>query len=154
MICLFGPKKFTLKGHAGGLPEFLRLCCYADADRCSAQKGTKSTSGMIISWASRKETSTARSTAEAEMVSLAPGLFHEALPLQELLETSRGRQVELTCYQDNSAVIEIVAAGHSPKLRRLSKIFRVSIGSVRGILKERDREQGADPFTQPFPVAT
>ena len=110
MNYLYGSRKFTLKGYIGDPPELLRLCCYTDAVHCSAQEDTKSTSGMImtlegphswwpLSWASRKQTSTARSTTEAEMVSLGAGLFLEALPMQELLETVLGRQVELVCYK-------------------------------------------------------
>ena len=173
MSYLFGSRKFALKGHIGDPPELLRLCCYTDADHCSAQEDTKSTSGMImtlegphtwwpLSWASRKQTSTARSTTEAEMVSLGAGLFLEALPMQELLETVFGRQVELTCYQDNSAVIQIVAAGYSPKLRHLNKTFRINVGSIHEIFDENDdclllyiktAMQRADPFTKPLPVA-
>ena len=173
MSYLYGSRKFTLKGYIGDPPELLRLCCYTDADHCSAQEDTKSTSGMImtlegphswwpLSWASRKQTSTARSTTEAEMVSLGAGLFLEALPMQELLETILGRQVELVCYQDNSAVIQIVAAGYSPKLRHLNKTFRINIGSIHEVFKENDdclllyiktAMQRADPFTKPLPVA-
>jgi hypothetical protein len=79
----------------------------------------KSTSGMImtlegphswwpLSWASRKQTSTARSLREAEMVSLGAGLFLEALPMQELLETVFCRQVELVCYQDNPRLSKLL----------------------------------------------
>ena len=173
MSYLYGSRKFTLKGYIRDPPELLRLCCYTDADHCSAQEDTKSTSGMImtlegphswwpLSWASRKQTSTARSTTEAEMVSLGAGLFLEALPMQELLETILGRQVELVCYQDNSAVIQIVAAGYSPKLRHLNKTFRINIGSIHEVFKENDdclllyiktAMQRADPFTKPLPVA-
>ena len=173
MSYLFGSRKVTLKGYIGGPPELLRLCCYTDADHGSAQDDTKSTSGMImtlegphswwpLSWASRQQTSTARSTTEAEMVSLGAGLSLEALPMQELLETVFGRQVELVCYQDNSAVIQIVAAGYSPKLRHLNKTFRINIGSIHQVFKENDdcqllyiktAMQRADPFTKPLPVA-
>ena len=92
------------------------LCCYTDADHCSAQEDTKSSSGMFLclegpnsfwplSWASRKQTATARSTTEAEMISLGSGLFAEAIPMQEFLEQVFDRGVELRCYQDNAAVI-------------------------------------------------
>ena len=57
------------------------------------------------------------------MVSLGAGVFLEALPMQELLQLVFDRQVELICYQDSSAVIQIVAAGYSPKLRHLNKTF-------------------------------
>ena len=115
-----------------------------------------------LSWASRKQTSTARSTTEAEMVSLGAGIFLEALPMQELLESVFDRQVELTCFQDNSVVIQIVAAGYSPKLRHLNKTFRINIGSIHECFEDNDAcnllyiktaLQRADPFTKPLPVA-
>ena len=99
MSYLYGSRKFTLKGCRGDPPELLRLCCYTDADHCSAQEDAKSTSGMImtlegphswwpLSWASRKQTSTARSTTEAEMVSLGAGLFLEASNARALRDGS------------------------------------------------------------------
>ena len=78
-----------------------------------------------LSWASRKQTSTARSTTEAEMVSLGAGLFLEALPMQELFELVFDRQMELICYQDHSAVIQIVAASYRPKSRHLNKQSKI-----------------------------
>ena len=72
------------------------------------------------------------------MVSLGAGLFLEALPMHELLETVFGRQVELVRYQDNPAVIQIVAAGYSLKLRHLNKTFRINIGSIYEVFKEND----------------
>ena len=58
-----------------------------------------------------------RSTTEAEMISLGSGLFSEAIPMQEFLEQVFDRKVELRCYQDNAAVIQIVEAGYSPKFK-------------------------------------
>ena len=96
------------------------------------------------------------------MVSLGAGLFREALPMQELFELVFDRHMELICYQDNSAVIQIVAAGYSPKLRHLNKTFRINIGSIHEIFQENDEIQPlyiktilqrADPFTKPLPVA-
>ena len=37
--------------------------------------------------------------------------------MQEFLEQVFDRKVELRCYQDNAAVIQIVEAGYSPKLK-------------------------------------
>jgi hypothetical protein len=91
-----------------------------------------------LSWASRRQTSPARSTTVTDMVSLGAGLFLEALPMHVLLETVFGRQVELVCYQDNPAVIQIVAAGYSLKLRHLNKTFRINIGSIYEVFKEND----------------
>ena len=37
MSYLYGSRKFTFKGYIGDPPELLCLCCYTDADHCSAQ---------------------------------------------------------------------------------------------------------------------
>ena len=166
--------KYKLVGKIGDSFDNIKLCTYTDADHCSSQEDTKSTSGMImtlegpntwwpLTWSSRKQTSTARSTTEAEMVSLGAGLFQDALPTQELLETIWDKSVELVCYQDNSAVIQIVAAGYSPKLRHLNKTFKINIGSISewfsensdssSLLYIKTELQRADAFTKPLPVA-
>ena len=88
MSYLYGSKDFCLQGKIADPQESLMLCCYTDADHCSAQEDTKSSSGMFLclegegpnsfwplSWASRKQTAMARSTTEAEMISVGSGLF-------------------------------------------------------------------------------
>ena len=149
------------------------LCCYMDADHCSAQEDTKSSSGMFLClegpssfwpllWASRKQTATARSTTEAEMISVGSGLFAEAIPTQEFLEQVFDRRVESRCYQDNAAVFQIVEAGYSPKLKHMNKTLRTNLGSIYECFKEdevmkllyiKTTSQRADPCTKPLQVA-
>ena len=132
MSYLYGSNDFCLQGKIADFQESLVLCCYTDADHCSAHEDTKSSSGMYVclegpssfwplSWASRKQSATARSRTEAEMISLGSRLFAEAIPMQESLEQVFDRRVELRCYQDNAAVIQIVEAGYSPKLKHMKK---------------------------------
>ena len=108
-----------MQGKIADPQESLVLCCYTDTDHCSVQEDTKSSSGMFLclegpnsfwrlSWASRKQTAAARSTTEAEMISLGSVLFAESIPMQEFLEHVFERRVELRCYQDSAAVIQIV----------------------------------------------
>ena len=160
-------KGYKLLGKVGDPSEALKLCLYTDADHCSGIDHTKSTSGMMmavegpntwfpLTWASRRQTATARSTTEAEMISLGSGLFSEALPTQEFLEHILGRPVVLECLQDNSAVIAIVAAGYSPKLRHMSKTQRIELGSIYEVFEEagavllyiKTDKQRADPLTK------
>ena len=90
------------------------------------------------------------------MLSLGSGLFAEGLPTQELFETIFQRPVLLACQQDNSAVISIVAAGYSPKLRHLSKTQKIELGSVYEAFQEpctvllyiQTTKQRADPLTK------
>ena len=96
------------------------------------------------------------------MVSLGSGLFSEAIPMQEFLECMLQREVDLVVFQDNSAVIQIVESGYSPKLWHLKKIFKINIGSIHEWFKDNSISrflyiktalQRADPFTKPLPVA-
>ena len=173
MCYLFVSKGFRLKGTIADPAEKLYLCMYTDADHCSAHEDTKSSSGMYLtlegpnsfwplSWTSKKQTATARSTTEAEMFSLGLGLFSEAIPKQEFLECVLQREIHMFGYQDNSAVIQIVDSGYSPKLRRFKKVFTINIGSIHEFFSENETgkllyiktaAQRADPFTKPLPVA-
>ena len=163
-------KGYRLTGKVGDPCQALKLCLYTDADHCSGIDHTKSTSGMMmaiegpstwfpLAWSSRRQTATARSTTEAEMISLGSGLFSEAIPAQEFLENTFDRPVVLECLQDNSAVISIVAAGYSPKLRHLSKTQRIELGSIYEVFQDADtvllyiktNKQRADPLTKNLP---
>ena len=162
-----GSTQSRLVGKVGDSMDSLKLCLYTDADHCSGIDHTKSTSGMImalegphswfpLAWASRRQTATARSTTEAEMLSLGAGLFGEGIPAQELLEEIFQRPVVLECLQDNSAVISIVSAGYSPKLRHLSKTQKIELGSIYEVFEEsgtvllyiKTDKQRADPLTK------
>ena len=173
MSYLFGSKNFKLQGKIGDHPDKLYVTTYTDEDHCSAQEDTKSSSRMLmalegpnsfwpISWASKKQSSTARSTTEADMISLGAGLFSETIPMQELLECVLQRNVGLFVYQDNSTVIQIVDSGYSPKLRHLKKVFKINIGSIHEFFYQNETSkllyiktalQRADSFTKPLAVA-
>lgn len=65
-------------------------------------------------------------------------------------------------YQGNSAVIQIVESGYSPKLRHFQKVLKINIGSIHEFFSENETAklfyiktaaQCADPFTKPLPVA-
>ncbi|CAJ1437912.1 unnamed protein product [Effrenium voratum] len=47
-----------------------------------------------------------------------------------------GTKVTLECFQDNSAVIQIVAAGYSPKLRHLTKTEKIELGSAYEVFED------------------
>ena len=96
------------------------------------------------------------------MISLGSGLFTEAIPMQEFFECVLQREVPLFSFQDNSAVIQIVESGYSPKLRHLKKVFKLNIGSIHEFFKDNEAAtllyiktslQRADPFTKLLAVA-
>ena len=165
MCYLYRSKGYTLQGHIGDPPELLKLCLYTDADHCSGIEHTKSTSGMFLSiegpntswpiaWGSKRQAATARSTTAAEMISLGSGRSTASTRL------ILNRQVMLECFQDNSAVIQIVAAGYSPKLRHLTKTEKIELGSAYEVFEDPScrllyiatDKQRADVFTKPLPV--
>ena len=82
------------------------LHCWCDADLAGDHATTKSTGGMFlaltsadgarvwpISWYSRKQTTTASSTCEAETISLSTGLRKEAIPILSLVEKLLARPI-------------------------------------------------------------
>ena len=158
---------FHLEGHINDDASSLRLCLYTDADHASGSQDTKSTSGMYLTlegpnsfwplcWGSKRQGATARSTCEAEMISLDSGAFGEGVPMQELFSLILDRPVELQCLQDNASVIQIVHNGYSPKLRHMKKIHKLNLASLYELFTEPDIKlqyiktslQRADPYTK------
>ena len=101
-----------LCGHIGDPADKLFLRCFTDADFCGDSGSTRSTSGGFLAlagpkiffplaWLCKKQTSTSRSTTEAEIVSLEASLFSEDLPQLDLWETLLGRPMSCTMEQDN-----------------------------------------------------
>ena len=109
-----------------------------------------------LAWLARRQGSTARSTTEAEVVSLAEGLFQEALPMLSLWEVLLGRKPELIVMEDNQATIKVVLKGYSPKLRSLARTHRVNLSSIKEVFDCDDAKieyvktdkQAADVFTK------
>ena len=167
MSYLKGSPNLSIVHKMGDSFEDLHLSLYTDADHASDVEHAQSTSGMLLClegentfwplcWGSKKQTATSRSTTEAEMVSLSYGVFTEALPAQEFAETITGKEIPLLCFQDNSAVIQIVHAGYSPKLRHVSKTHRINLSSLYEVFEDpyarlqyiNTELQRADVFTK------
>ena len=96
-----------------------------DADLAGDVESSKSTSGFWLelrsaddkrcwppAWKSKRQGSTASSTCEAEMISLATALKSEVLPMLELLEQALGRPVRLRCLEDNTQCIKAAETGY------------------------------------------
>ena len=81
-------------------------------------------------WLCKKQTATARSTTEAEVVALAASFFTEAVPQLDLWETLLGRKVELWILEDNQATIKIIRKGFSQKLRSTARFFKLHVGVI------------------------
>ena len=111
-------------------PSQLHLSLYADADFASGPD-VKSTSGFVLalegpdsfallSWNAKRQRAVSRSTTEAEFVSLSSALFIEAIPMLQVVQRMFSDGIVLRCFEDNQAVLAILAKGYSPKL--LTKI--------------------------------
>ena len=121
------------------MQKALRLCLYTDADHASGVHDVKSTSVYVgeciltlegpnsfwpLCWGSKRQGATARSTCEAEMISLDSGVFERGIANARIiggLRTVLDRPIDLICQQDNASVIQIVHGGYSPKLRHMKK---------------------------------
>ena len=157
----------VLSGGAGALA----ILGYSDADHANDPENTaRSTSAgvlyirsagghlMPIEWFSRTQTVTARSTPEAEIVSLAELVFSAGLPLQEVLFQITEREVEMHIGTDSQATEGIVRTGTSRRLAYLRRYQRVSISSLRDVFAAwqnvlfgvRSKEISADVLTKPL----
>ena len=152
-------------------PAGLRLSLYADADFGSAPD-MKSTSRYLLGlegprsfalilWCSKRQRAVSRSTTEAEFVSLSTSLFTEAVRLLEICQQLITPEIVLNCYEDNQAVLTIIARGFSPKLRLLSKFHKINVASTCEAFNEPDSnaeyiemlKQRADVLTKSLSVS-
>ena len=162
---------YTLNAFIGDRPENLRLRLYCDADFAGDNEDARSTSGgylvvigpnsfFPLSWVSKKQTATSRSTTESEIVSLALGVYSEALPMLNLFDLLIGGDgCPWEVCEDNEATIKIVKNGYSAKLRHISRTHKVNVSSLKEVLQgpgEDDwriqyintKSQAADIFTK------
>ena len=82
-------------------------------------------------WSSKRQTSVARSTPEAEAVAMASAMFSEALNIQVLLEHLLGHAINVVFHQDNETLLKVLVAGYSAKLRHCNRVHRINIASMR-----------------------
>ena len=128
------------------------LLVYIDGDFASCPYTSKSISGIVcvlqtgssyfpLLWSSKKQSSTARSTTEAELIACASGLFGKALNLHTMIESLTEVRVPVSFQQDNQAAITVVQSGYSAKLRHAGRVHRVNVASTHEQL-----DQGAFDF--------
>ena len=158
---------YKLKAYIGDPASALSLRLYADADFAGDSDNARSTSGNFLvlvgpntyfplSWCSVKQTSTSRSTTESEVISLANGVFAEALPMTIFWDLALGKRCDLTIMEDNQATITVVKKGYSKKLRHISRTHKVNLSSLREqcvnnhtqLQYIESKKQAADIFTK------
>ena len=167
MCYMKSTRDFQLEGVVNNKPEDLYLQLFVDADFSGERKDSKSTSGAWVClagaetsfplmWSSKRQTSTSRSTTEAEVIAMASAIFGEAIPVLQLFETLLGRKVNLEVCEDNQATMQVVQRGYSAKLRHITRTHKVNLGSLaeffedpHNVLKYTETtQQVADIFTK------
>ena len=73
-------------------------------------KPVQSLQSLICALWARRQTATSRNTGEAETIALDDGTFHEAIPLQGLLEEVTGRAVRVIAESGDQQSIAAVSA--------------------------------------------
>ena len=135
---------YRLVGRVNDPAHLLKLLMFVDADFCGDSQCTKSTTGgylvlagpntwFPLAWLSKYQTSTSRSTTEAEVVAMAHMLYGEALPIMDLWDLILGRPIQLFILEDNQATIKVVFSGYSQKLRHILRTHKVNLGSLKEI---------------------
>ena len=110
-------------------------------DFASCPWTANSTSGIVIGvqtgealfpvfWQSKKHSSVARSTSEAESIALASTMYGEVLHIQEMLGHLFEVSSPVKFEQDNEAAIKIIQNKYSVKLRHCNRVHRVNIASI------------------------
>ena len=117
------------------------LLVYTDSDFASCPYTAKSTSDIAfvlrtgkshfpLLWSSRKQSSTARSTTEAELIAFAGALFGETLNLHTMVESLAEIPIPISFQQDNQAAIAVIQSGYSAKLRHAGRVHKVNVASI------------------------
>ena len=135
---------------------------YSDADFASCPWTAKSTSGIMLGiktgdsfyplfWQSRKQSSVARSTPEAEIIAFAAVLYGETLHVQETLQHLLEQDVHVKLEQDNEAVIKIIQTRYSARLRHCNRVHKVMYRTpvlhvCPTTCKRFHKDRGSDPL--------
>ncbi|CAE6921679.1 RE1 [Symbiodinium sp. CCMP2592] len=138
----------NLVGRVGKQGE-VSVAVYTDADFGACPVSAKSTSGVFLTintgeyrfpilWYSKKQSSVARSTPEAEAISMASALFGETLNVQETVSLLLQQSIPAVFEQDNEALIKILKAGYSAKLRHMGRVHRINVASMAEVLAGDD----------------
>jgi hypothetical protein len=129
-----------------------RLEHFADANLGGLDLCTRSVSGGLsfvvddldtrfpLFFSSKRQTSTATSTAESELVALIKLVLEAVLPLEETLESLFQKEIPSTTWEDNMACTLVVRSGFSPALRHIQKHHRLAIGTAHETYNAAHRE--------------
>ena len=167
MSYLYHSQDDLLTGWIGDDMKDITLEMFVDADFCGGEEDCYSTSGgwiqltgdntqFPLAWTSKKQSTVARSTTEAETVALNFVLFEEGLPLLEMFKILFKCDTKLRIREDNEATAKVVTAGYSKRLRYLRRTQKISLASLAeelgkpdvSLVLVRSLGQKADIFTK------
>ena len=131
--------------------DSVELHAYPDADLAGSYDSTKATSGGFLEvhgnntfhpldWFSKRQTATAHSTTEAELIAASKMLRESLVPLMDLWSIMLDRPVRGVIHEDNQSTITIIESGYSPQMRHLAKHHRTSLGIVHEMTSQPDIE--------------
>jgi hypothetical protein len=127
----------------------LEIHAYPDADLAGTFDTARATSGGFIElkglntqfpldWFSKRQTATAHSTTEAELIAASKILRENLVPLMGLWSLMLDRVVYGKVFEDNQSTIEVMKVGYSSKMRHLAKHHRISVGVTHDFLQQVD----------------
>ena len=130
----------------GHKPE---LYVYTDADFAACPWTARSTTDIFIGvktgdslfpihWQSRKQSSIARCTPEAEMIAFASALYGATPCSGATHATFFETDINVKLEQDNDAVLKIISSKYSVKLRHCNRVHRVNIASICETLEKEN----------------
>ena len=122
---------------------------YPDADLAGTFDTARATSGGFIEikglntqfpldWFSKRQTATAHSTTEAELIAASKTLRENLVPLMGLRSLMLDRVVHGKVHEDNQPTTEVMKVGYSAKMRHLAKHHRISIGVTHDFIEQDD----------------
>ena len=126
-------------GWIGDDPKDVFPVLFADADFAGCLKTARSTSGVFLALhgpatrfplqaISKRQSCVSHSTPEAEIVAADMALRTVGIPAIELWSAILQRpNLVLEFREDNQAMIKVMASGHSPTMRHLSRTHRVDL---------------------------
>jgi hypothetical protein len=136
---------------------------YTDSDWGGCVDDSRSTSGYLFSlnsgvftWSSKKQETTAQSTAEAEYIAAASAV-NQAIWLRKMLKDLGHEQIEATKIMcDNSSAVSI---SKNPVFHGRTKHIKIKFHFIREVQQSNEvmlihcssEEQLADIFTKPLP---
>ena len=110
----------------------------------SGLKGARKTS-IILDWASRKQTATARNTPDAELTALDEASHTSGLVIQEIFENLLKRPIRLIAETDNDTAVSVVAKGYSRRLCYLRRTQRISISALHDLYHGEGDDEELEP---------